>query len=184
MTEVNEVNFSKGGKMAEGEGGGGLGKIIKLVIIALIGLVLIGGGIWAALFFLKSDSPEEGAATGQAPAEARSGPSFIENPQYLDLGSFVVNLSDGRKYIKTSLQLLLNDEKAKEFLNIRQAEVKDLVVAELQTLNSQQMKDPKERTLFRQRLLRKVESLLPTEDREWEDPKPIKKVLITEIYLQ
>lgn len=178
MTEVNEVNFSKGGKMAD-DGGGALGRLIKLIILIVFGLILIGGGIIAAFIFLSSDK-EEGATGGSA----RAGDVIIEQPHYLDLGSFVVNLSDGRKYVKTSLQLLLNEEKAAEFLNIRLAEVKDLVVSELQTLNSDQLRDPKERELFRQRLLRKIESLLPTKDRDWDDPVPVKKVLITEIYLQ
>ena len=111
--------------------------------------------------------------------------SFLKNPKYLVLGDFVVNLADGRRYLKTNLQLLVSDEKAAAFLQVRLAEVKDLVVAELQTMDSEQLRDGRNRELLKNRLLTKVESLLPSgKEKEWEDPKPIKKVLITEFYLQ
>lgn len=171
--------------MAEGEGGG-LGGIIKWVIIALVVLLLIGGGVAAFLFFFNSSGEEEGAVA-EAPGVSRSSSgaeNILETPFYLELGSFVVNLSDGRRYLKTTLQLLLSEELAFNFMQTRIAEVKDLVVSELQSLSSEQLRDPKERTLLKQRLLRKLESLLPTRDREWDDPKPLKKVLVTEFYLQ
>lgn len=180
MTEVNEVAISRGGKMAEG-GGGGMGRLIKIILIVVILLVLIAGGVVAAFWFM--DTGGEPAATAGAAADGVQ-TSYIENPQYLDLGTFVVNLADGRRYLKTSLQLLLDEEQAKEFLSVREAEVKDLVVAELQTLNAEQLRDPKERELLKQRLIRKISSLLPVKGREWDDPAPIKKVLITEFYLQ
>ena len=86
-----------------------------------------------------------------------SGTGVIENPQYLDLGSFVVNLADGRRYLKTTLQLLLSEPLALTFLQTHMAEVKDLVVSELQSLSAEQLRDPKERELLKQRLLRKIE---------------------------
>ena len=187
MAEVNEVNIRSGGKMAEG-GSGGLPRLIKLVIIGVVALLLLVGGIFAAFKLLSSgdsnskDSKE--AKEAQAMANPRSSSNIIQTPTYVDLGSFVVNLSDGRRYLKTSIQLVLNHEKAKEFLTIRLAEVKDLVVAELQILNSDQLRDPNERELLKQRLLKRVETLLPVKDHEWEDPMPLKKVLITEFYLQ
>ena len=39
--------------------------------------------------------------------------------------------------------------------------------------------------LLKERLKARIESLLPlARDMEWDDPKPIKKVLFTEFYLQ
>jgi flagellar FliL protein len=181
VTEVNEVNITRGGKMAEG-GGGGLGRIIKMAVVAVVVLVIVGAGVWATFFFLKLGGGEQ-AATGTASGEGAQS-DYVKNPQFLELGTFIVNLADGRRYLKTTLQLLLDDEKAAAYLKVRQAVVKDLVISELQTLSSEQLRDPKERELLKQRLLRKIESLLPTKDREWSDPKPIKKVLITEFYLQ
>src|SRR5271156_2573085 len=123
MTEVNEVNFSKGGKMAEGEGGKGLGRLIKMIVIGLVAILVLGGAGFAGWFFFLKKSPEDKAAPGMAAKEGmRTGDSsgeLLEHPQYLDLGSFTVNLAQGRRFLKTSVQLLLNDEKATDYLKVR-----------------------------------------------------------------
>ncbi|MDH4246758.1 MAG: flagellar basal body-associated FliL family protein [Deltaproteobacteria bacterium] len=170
--------------MAEG-GGGGMPRLIKLIIIGIVVLVLLLVGAFLTIKFLSSgDSTAKDAKEAQAMAMPRSSSDHIKTPFYLDLGSFVVNLADGRRYLKTSIQLVINEDKAREYLNVRVAEVKDLVVAELQVLSSDQLRDPNERELLKQRLLKRVETLLPVKDKEWEDPMPLKKVLITEFYLQ
>jgi len=187
MTEVNEVNFSKGGKMAEGEGGKGIAKLIRMIVIALVIVVLLGGGGYAAWWFLLHKSPEDKAratAGGKEMARGDSGAELIERPFYLDLGSFTVNLSEGRRYLKTSIQLMLSDEKATEFLKNRIVEVKDLVVGELQQQTADTLKDPRERELLKQRLLTKIQTLLPVPPKDWKDPLPVKKILITEFLVQ
>lgn len=169
--------------MAEGEGGG-KGKLIKIIIAVVVLLLLAGGGFFAWTIFMPAEG-DSAAQMTQAAAEIRTGGGSIENPQYLELGNFVVNLADGRRYLKTNLSLLISEEKAKEYLSIRVAEVKDLVVAELQTLNSEQLRDGRDRTLLKKSLLAKIKSLLPNaKDAEWDDKDPVKKVLITEFYLQ
>jgi len=171
--------------MADGEGG--KKKLIKLIVMALVGLALVGGGIVAVMMFMGGSEEE----LQQVPAKGESAltEGICENDSlaYLPLGTFVVNLADGRRYLKTNVELTLCDEKVEkvnEFLVKHMPEVKDLIVSELQTLNSEQLRDVKEREMMKQRLLRKIESLLPSRDFDWEDPKPIKRVLITEFYLQ
>jgi len=179
MAEVNEVNIRRGGTMAEGEGGG-LGRLIKIIFILVL-LALLAAGGFAAYLFLSTGKDK--AAGGVAATRDEGG--SIKNPHYLELGDFVVNLSDGRRYLKTNLQLLISDEKAMAYLQVRLAEVKDLVISELQTWDSEQLRDPRNRELLKNRVLTKIESLLPSaKEGGWEDPKPIKKVLITEFYLQ
>src|SRR3990172_1630748 len=175
MAEVNEVNIRRGGTMAEGGGGGGgMGRVIKL-ILAVVLLVLLAGGGFAAYLFLSTGKEDK---AGPGAAALRQDGGSIKNPHYLALGDFVVNLADGRRYLKTNLQLLISDEKAMAYLQLRLAEVKDLVVAELQTMDSEQLRDGRSRELLKNRLLSKVESLLPSgKERDWEDPKPIKKGL-------
>jgi len=181
MTEVNKVNIRTGGGMADGEGGGKL----KLIIIVVVLLLLLGGGGAVAWLFLTGDAEEGGAAAPASVAPAgKQSSALIENPVFLPIGTFIVNLADGRRYLKTNLELMISEEPAKMYLEGRLSEVKDLIVSELQTLNTEQLRDPSEREQLKQRLLGKVESLLPTKDTEWEDPRPIKKVLITEFYLQ
>lgn len=167
--------------MAEG-GGGGMGRLIK-IILALVLLALLGAGGFAAYLFLSTGREDMAGAT--APAALRQDGGSIKNPHYLELGDFVVNLADGRRYLKTNIQLLISEDKAVAYLQVRLAEVKDLVLAELQTMDSEQLRDGRNRELLKNRLLGKVESLLPSgKERSWDDPRPIKKVLITEFYLQ
>ena len=188
MTEVNEVNFSKGGKMAEGEGGRSPRRFIRWIVIGVVVIAVVGGGGFAAWWFLLHRAPAAKApAAGAVREGVRGGESageLIENPQYLDLGSFTVNLAEGRRFLKTSVQLLLNDEKAKEYLSTRVPEAKDLVVSELQLQTSDTLKDPRERELMKQRILTKLQTLLPVPPKDWKDPMPIKKLLITEFLIQ
>ena len=165
--------------MAEGEGGGKL----KLILILVLFLVIIGVGGAAAWFFLTSGDDAGAVGASVAPA-AKQSSAIIENPVFLPLGSFTVNLADGRRFLKTNLELMLSEETTKIYLEQRMAEVKDLIISELQTLSTEQLRDPSEREQFKQRILNKVESLLPTKDTDWEDPRPIKKVLVTEFLLQ
>jgi flagellar FliL protein len=193
MSEVNEVNFSKGGKMAEGGGGGGggvvrkLGGLIRKIVTGLIAILVIGalaaGAYW---YFMMRKSDEKVARPGgrEGRQAADSGAELIEHPQYLDLGSFTVNLAEGRRFLKTTIQLLVSDEKANEYLKTRIVEVKDLVVGELQQQTADSLKDPRERELLKQRILTKVQTLLPVPPKEWKDPMPVKKLLITEFLVQ
>lgn len=185
MTEVNKVNVSRGGGMGE-DGGGGGGKLIKMIVMAVVALLVLGGGGFAVWKFVLS-TPEEGGketAGGGSASVVEPGAERIEKPVFLPMGTFIVNLADGRRYLKTNLELMLSEEKAKVYLSDRLAEVKDFIVSELQTLSTEQLRDPKERVELKERLKKKIETLIPVKDKDWDDPRPLKKVLITEFYLQ
>jgi len=176
--------------MAEGDAAAKGGKL-KLILIAVLVLIVLGGGAAVGLwFFLGHGKSGEMAKAGGGERMAGGGSAEgcpTEHLNYITLGDFVVNLADGRRYLKTKIDLMLCDKKValvNAYLAARMAEIKDLVISELQTLSSEQLRDQKERELLRQRLLRRVESLLPNGEKDWEDPNPIKKVLITEFYLQ
>lgn len=187
MTEVNEVNFSKGGKMAEGEGGRGLGRLIRMIVIAVVALVVLGGAGFGAWWFFAHKSADEAArpmAGGKEGARGDSSAELLEHPVYLDLGSFTVNLAEGRRFVKASMQLLLSDEKAGEYLKARVVEVKDIVVGQLQQQTAESLKDAQGRELLKQSILTKVGTLLPNPPKEWKDPLPVRKLLITEFIIQ
>ena len=174
--------------MAEGDAGARGGKL-KVIVMTFVVLLLLGGAAAGGLWWFLGSGGKEAAKTAAAPGTMGGAEGCpTEHLAYLTLGDFVVNLADGRRYLKTKIDLMLCDEEVQEvetYLAVRMAEVKDLVISELQTLNSEQLRDQKERELLRQRLLRRVESMLPnSEDHKWKDPNPIKKVLITEFYLQ
>jgi flagellar FliL protein len=191
MAEVNEVNVSRGGRMAEGDAAAKGGKL-KLILIAVVLLIVLGGGAAVGLWLFLGHGKDGEMAKATGGGERSGGGGGIEGCpteqlNYITLGDFVVNLSDGRRYLKTKIDLMLCDKKVpavNAYLTARMAEIKDLVISELQTLSSEQLRDQKERELLRQRLLRRVESLLPNGEHDWVDPNPIKKVLITEFYLQ
>jgi len=179
--------------MAEGEAGGGSGGgggKLKMILVAVVLLLLLGGGAALGLWIFLGSGETAMKGGGKAPEAAAGGGGDgcpTEHLGYVALGDFVVNLADGRRYLKTKIDLMVCEEDVAlvvAYLNARMAEIKDLVISELQTLNSEQLRDQKERELLRQRLLRRVESLLPNDNQEWEDANPIKKVLITEFYLQ
>ncbi len=45
----------------------------------------------------------------------REGPPPLEDPLYLDLGSFVVNMPDDKYFLKSSIQLAFVNSEAKEW---------------------------------------------------------------------
>ena len=202
MTEVNEVNIERGGAMAEG-GGGGKGKLFKILLTVIVLGVVAGGGYYAwTLFFPGDKDPEEaamrtggaagpGALPGGAPRLGSAGiqdnpTGYVKEPQYLELGNFIVNLSDGRRYLKVNIQIVLGNPDAKEYLEIRIADVKHVVLAKLQSLTSVQMKNPADRASLLIDLMNRIHTLFPADldDMPGDDNKPIKKVLFTEFYLQ
>lgn len=170
--------------MAEGEGGG-KGGLVKIIIIVVVMLILFGVGAWGVMLFLGTKDDITVADAPPPPAELRESAAALENPQYLELGTFIVNLADGRRYLKTNLSLLISEEGAKVYLEKRLPQVKDVVVAQLQTLNSDQLREGLHRTKLRRDLLAQINTLLPEpKAMDWKDKDPVKKVLVIEFYLQ
>ena len=62
-------------------------------------------------------------------------------------------------------------------------EIKDIVLSELQDLTVEEVKKAESREALRQRLIKAISELLPS-DPPWDDAKPIKKVLFEEFVLQ
>ena len=154
----------------EGERGGGL---LKKIIFVILFLILLAG---LASYFLLQHEEEK-------PEILREGPPPIERPVYMDLGTFVVNLKDDKYYLKTSIQLVFSEPRPKVWLEPYAPIVKDIVITQLQTLTAKQLKDPQVRHLLRQDLRFKLNSLFPNVA-PWQDPEPIKKVLVSEFYRQ
>ena len=104
-------------------------------------------------------------------------------PIFLPLDSYIVNLKDGRRYLKTTIQLMLSEEMANAYLTARIVEIKDIVLSELQDLSVEDVKQSESREALRQRLISAISQIFPTKP-EWADPEPIKKVLFEEFVLQ
>ena len=165
--------------MADEEGGGSGGGSKKLIII-IVGVVLL-LVIGIVMFFLMSGEEEEQLPEEELPVTDVAEP--LAEPIFLPLESFVVNLKDGRRYLKTSIQLMISEPGASAYLTVRLVEIKDIVLGELQELSVEDVKQSDAREALRQRLISAISQIFPSEP-EWEDPEPIRKVLFEEFTVQ
>ena len=169
----------EGGAAGDAEGssgnGGGKKKIVIIIIVLVLFLVL------GLVFFLLFSGEEE-----DLPEEKQNVTEVAEplvTPIFLPLESFIVNLKDGRRFLKTSIQLMLSEPGASAYLTVRLVEVKDIVLAELQELSVEDVKQSDARDALKQRLISSISQLLPSKP-EWDDPEPIRKVLFEEFVIQ
>jgi flagellar FliL protein len=169
--------------MADEEGGGGGGgggkKKMMIIIVAVVLLLVIG----IVVFILMSGGEEEEEELPEVEQQVTNVAEPLAAPIFLPLESFVVNLKDGRRFLKTSIQLMLSEPGASAYLTIRLIEVKDIVLAELQELSVEDVKQSDAREALKQRLISAISQLFPSKP-EWEDPEPIKKVLFEEFVIQ
>lgn len=157
----------------ESEGGGGLGKKIMMILLLLI-LIAIG------VFFFFNTSEEEKKEQAE---RIREGPPPLVNPQYLPLGTFVVNLQGGKYYLKTTIQLAFENASALNWLTPRLPIIRDVMITHLQSLTPRELNNPVTIKLLRSDLLTKINSYFPNNS-PWEDPRPVKKILFEEFYFQ
>ena len=173
---ADEEEIASGGDSGDSRGKGSGKK--KLVIIIIIVLLLILGVV--AFLLMTGDEDEE------LPEEKQNVTEVAEplvTPIFLPLESFIVNLKDGRRFLKTTIQLMLSEPAASAYLTIRLVEVKDIVLAELQELSVEDVKQSDARDALKQRLISAISEIFPSKP-EWEDPEPIRKVLFEEFVIQ
>ena len=159
-----------------GDGGGGKKKLI-IIIVAVVLLLVI--AIVAVLLLTGGEEEEAEEEIVEVTEEGEP----LAAPIFLPLDSYIVNLKDGRRYLKTTIQLMLSEEMANAYLTARIVEIKDIVLSELQDLSVEDIKQAESREALRQRLISAISQIFPSKP-EWEDPEPIKKVLFEEFVLQ
>ena len=113
----------------------------------------------------------------------REGPPPLEDPQYLDLGTFVVNMPGDKYFLKSSIQLAFENSAAKEWLLARLPIAKDLIITHLNTITVEQFDDTKSRAVIKNDLQIRLNSLFPNKA-VWEDSVPIRRILFLEFYRQ
>ncbi len=169
--------------MADEEGGegGGKGKLI-IIIIAVVILLVVGGAVVYFLFLTGDDEevlPEEVETTQSVPGASEP----LEEPHFMSLGTYIANLQDGRRYLKTTISIMLSEEATVEYLNLRLVQIKDIVLTELQSLSIEKTKDHESKKNLKSKLITEISKLFPNEPK-WDDPEPIKEVLFEEFYVQ
>jgi len=113
----------------------------------------------------------------------REVPPPLEDPQYLDLGTFVVNMPGDKYFLKSSIQLAFENSSAKEWLLARLPIAKDLIITHLNSITVEQFDDTKSRAVIKNDLQIRLNSLFPNKA-VWEDSVPIRRILFLEFYRQ
>ena len=135
----------------------------------------------ALFFFVSSLNAAEEEVEGIK--VIREGPPPLEDPQYLDLGTFVVNMPGDKYFLKSSIQLAFESSAAKEWLLIRLPIAKDLIITHLNSITVEQFDDTKSRAVIKNDLQIRLNSLFPNKA-IWEDSVPIRRILFLEFYRQ
>ena len=138
-----------------------------------------------ALFFFVSslNAVEEEVEEVEEIKVIREGPPPLEDPQYLDLGIFVVNMPGDKYFLKSSIQLAFENSAAKEWLLARLPIAKDLIITHLNSITVEQFDDIKSRAVIKNNLQVRLNSLFPNKA-VWEDSVPIRRILFLEFYRQ
>jgi len=138
-----------------------------------------------ALFFFVSslNAAEEELEEVEEIKVIREGPPPLEDPQYLDLGTFVVNMPGDKYFLKSSIQLAFENSAAKEWLLARLPIAKDLIITHLNSITVEQFDDTKSRAVIKNDLQVRLNSLFPNKA-VWEDSVPIRRILFLEFYRQ
>ena len=113
----------------------------------------------------------------------REGPPPLEDPQYLDLGTFVVNMPGDKYFLKSSIQLAFENSAAKDWLLARLPIAKDLIITHLNSITVEQFDDTKNRVVIKKDLQIRLNSIFPNKS-AWEDSVPIRRILFSEFYRQ
>ena len=138
----------------------------------------------ASFFFASSLSvAEEKVEETEEIKVIREGPPPLEDPQYLDLGTFVVNMPGDKYFLKSSIQLAFENSAAKEWLLARLPIAKDLIITHLNSISVEQFDDTKSRAVIKNDLQVRLNSLFPNKA-VWEDSVPIRRILFLEFYRQ
>ena len=113
----------------------------------------------------------------------REGPPPLEDPKYLDLGTFVVNMPGDKYFLKSSIQLAFENSSAKEWLENRLPIARDLVITHLNSITVEQFDDTKNRAVIKNDIKIRLNSLFPNKS-SWGDTLPIRRILFLEFYRQ
>lgn len=98
---------------------------IKLIIIAVAGLLVLGGGGFAAWKFFLAPKPKPEAEKKEPETKPVDKPGAM-----MPLEPFVVNLADpaGKRFLKLTMAVDIKDEKLKKEIESRLPQIRDAVL--------------------------------------------------------
>jgi flagellar FliL protein len=148
--------------------------IIIISGIVLIVLAIIGGGffmLWQKLSAMDKPKEAEAAKAPEKVEHGGMGPVF-------SLDSFIVNLSDqgGKRYLRITLGLELDDAKSTEELTKRLPQIRDSILMVLPSRKVEELQTTEGKNSLRTEIISKLNELLGKEI--------VKKIYITEFVIQ
>lgn len=166
------------GAVAEGGDASKKGGMGMIIIIALVVLVLLGGGI-GAYFMFFSASPEEEAEpkTQEEQVEETIQQSGMPGTMF-PIESFIVNLagSEGKRFLKVTIDLELNKEEAAEEVKTRLPQVKDSILVLLSSKTFEEVYTVQGKFKLRDEIISRTNSFLKT--------GKVKNIYFTEFVIQ
>ena len=164
------------------------GKRKLIIIIAVVVVLLLGIGAGLFFFLMPEEEVAEGEEGQKQVVEVQEPKPEVEIPEpevplYLVLKPFTTTIGREPRYAKITMQLKLGSEPPRAYLNLRIAQIKDAVIAVLQKTDSKEVSRDGWVDRLKERIIARLNKILP-EEPEWEDPKPIRKVLFSEFILQ
>lgn len=130
---------------------------INLIIIAILGLCLIGGGVfvWKSGLFSKK--------TDEADIEAETENQELIGP-ILSLDTFIVNLigDRGKNYLKAKIELELDSEKTTAEVNARLPQIRDSILTLLSSKSNEDINSLEGKYQLRAEILTTINQYLKT----------------------
>lgn len=123
---------------AESEAAPKAGKSKLIIIIAILALVLIGGGVGAWMFLKPKPAAEGGKDAG---GEEEKKKEAEKPPVFQELEQFTVNLKDQGVHLQVSISLKVKDEKMQEEVKAHMPEIKDIIINLLSSKASGEISD-------------------------------------------
>lgn len=154
---VEEVAPKKGGKL-------------KIIVLALVGVLVLVGGV---VGYLLMSSPADVEIDEVAEAQRKP-------PVYETLAVFTVNLSDRQHFLQTELQLALEDVKAQQLVKARMPEVRDVLIRLLSSKTVDELTQADGKDRLADEIRQQVNGVLGVQS----DAEGVRKVLFAAFIIQ
>lgn len=131
-----------------------------LIIIVVVALLFI--GIMGAGFFILWNKMSTMGSPEQVKIEETEEVQDEIIKTVFPLKSFVINLADknGKRYLRTTLELEMSDEILKEEIEQRRAQVKNNILMILSLKTSEEARSPEGKTAYVNEIIEKLNSFL------------------------
>lgn len=153
----------------------------NVALIAIVVVVLLSNGIWGAVYFMSGPgSNAQAAESVEEPAQDDDGK--LAKPGELGplhtVEPFVVNLNEpgGSRFLRIGVSLEMSSEGDRELVESRMIPLKDVLISELSSLDTEQISSRRDKERLREDLLEAVHSVT--------SPSAVRKIYFTEFMVQ